>query len=154
MKSASMLRRYSAFCIVHFAVLCAAGASQLAVGNARFTLLAPRMVRCEWSADGAFDETNLFVNGVAVLAEDKENLLGTPRTLDRKCALSDTLATMEKGLLSRRGVTVVDDAATPLSTENGWVAERPPREKGAYRAYDAAGIHRASAQGCRKVMEC
>ena len=86
----------------------------------------------EWKG-GAFNEANLFANGVAVLAEDKENLLGTQRTLDGKCALSDTLATMEKGLLSRRGVTVVDDTATPLFTENGWVAERPPREKGSYR---------------------
>ena len=153
-----------------------AESTSLTVGNARFTLLAPRMVRCEWSADGvfedrpslvfadrdqpsvpfehsisgdgvqiktagmtlewkggAFNEANLFANGVAVLAEDKENLLGTQRTLDMKCALSDTLATMEKGLLSRRGVTVVDDTATPLFTENGWVAERPPREKGSYR---------------------
>ena len=97
MKSASMLRRHSAFCIVHFAVLCAAGASQLAAGNARFTLLAPRMVRCEWSADGVFEDSPslVFVN------RDKPSV------------------PFERSL-----------------------------------AGDAAGIHRASAQGCRKVMEC
>ena len=142
------------------------------VGNARFTLLTERMVRCEWSpagmfedcpslvfvnretapvdfkcercgdgvvvktsrmtlewTGGAFNSTNLIVNGVAALAEDTENLLGTQRTLDRKTCLADTLATMEKGLLSRRGVTVVDDTATPLFVDSPsrwgkWVVER------------------------------
>jgi len=97
-------------------------AEPVVVGNARFMPLTDRMVRCEWSEDGvfedrpsltfakrdlscvdfkserrgkgvfiktprltlewtggAFNETNLFVNGVAVLSEDTENLLGTQR---------------------------------------------------------------------------
>ena len=156
-------------------------AEPVVVGNARFMPLTDRMVRCEWSEDGvfedrpsltfakrdlscvdfkserrgkgvfiktprltlewtggAFNETNLFVNGVAVLSEDTENLLGTQRTLDRKTCLADVLPTMEKGLLSRRGVTVVDDTVTPLFVDaqghwGKWVAERPARKKGAYR---------------------
>ena len=151
------------------------------VGKARFTLLTDRMVRCEWSEDGefedrpsitfvnramspvkhtltckgdgaaietdrmrlewtggAFDEHNLVVNGIAALSEDTENLLGTQRTLDRMKNLADVVGSMEKGILSRRGVTVVDDTATPLFVESagrrgGWVAERPKRAKGAYR---------------------
>ena len=154
-----------------------ATANQVVVGKARFTLLTDRMVRCEWSEDGTFEdrpslvfvnrempdvphkvermgegaaistgrmtlewrggpfaEDNLFANGVAVLSEDRENLLGTQRTLDRKTGMEDVLPTMEKGLLSRRGVTVVDDTETPLfvKTESHWkqwVAERIPRAK-------------------------
>ena len=33
-----------------------AESTSLTAGNARFTLLAPRMVRCEWSADGVFED--------------------------------------------------------------------------------------------------
>ena len=122
------------------------------VGKARFTLLTDRMVRCEWSEDGefedrpsitfvnramspvkhtltfkgdgaaietdrmrlewtggAFDEHNLVVNGIAALAPDTENLLGTMRTIDGRSNIKDLLPRMEQGLLSRRGVTVVDD---------------------------------------------
>ena len=158
-----------------------ATANQVVVGKARFTLLTDRMVRCEWSEDGTFEdrpslvfvnrempdvphkvermgegaaistgrmtlewrggpfaEDNLFANGVAVLSEDRENLLGTQRTLDRKTCIGDVLPTMEKGILSRRGVTVVDDTTTPLFVPTDghwgqWVAERPPRQDGAYR---------------------
>ena len=96
----------------------------------------PRLT-LEWTG-GAFNETNLVVNGVAALSEDTENLLGTQRTLDGKKNLADVVGSMEKGILSRRGVTVVDDTATPLFVESagrrgGWVAERPKRAKGAYR---------------------
>ena len=31
-------------------------ATTATVGNARFTLLTDRMVRCEWSADGTFED--------------------------------------------------------------------------------------------------
>ena len=194
------------------------------VGKARFTLLTDRMVRCEWSEDGsfedrpsltfvnrvqppvkhtferkgegavittdkmrlewtggAFNETNLVVsvanvemlpmananvaneggkpnwklgigtgnignNGnikkdmtsVAVLAPDKENLLGTMRTIDGRTSIKDLLPRMEKGVLSRRGVAVVDDTTKPLFVKGGdywkeWVEERPVRAKGAYR---------------------
>ncbi len=148
------------------------------VGNARFTPITDRMIRCEWSAEGvfednatltfsergdaslaipdftwekngdgiilktskttlewkggAFSETNLFVNGVAALAEDKENLYGTTRTLDGVESFKNLMPRMEKGLFSRRGVTVVDDTATPLLVPSGthwgkWVQERPKR---------------------------
>ena len=162
--------------------LCLAAAVTL--GNARFTPLTDRMVRCEWSADGtfedrpsltfvnrempevpfdwarrpdggvclktarltlewtggAFNETNLVVNGVAVLTKDEENLLGTKRTLDGERSLASVLPNMklEGGLFSRRGVTVVDDTKTPLFVETDshwrkWVEERPPRAEGSYR---------------------
>ena len=151
------------------------------LGGARFTPLTERMVRCEWSADGVFedrpsltfsnrdmpgvdftwekrgegvliktarmtlewkggpfDESNLIVNDVAVLSEDRENLFGTTRTLDGVTGFGDLMPKMEKGLLSRRGVTVVDDTKTPLFEKTSshwdkWVIERPPRADGAYR---------------------
>ncbi|MBP5509624.1 MAG: glycosyl hydrolase family 31 [Kiritimatiellae bacterium] len=171
----------------------ACATTSVSVGNARFTLLTDRMVRCEWSADGTFEdrpslifvnrempgvdhtlerrgegavietgrmrlvwtggpfnENNLVVSvrahgdtilpPVAVLAEDKENLLGTMRTLDGRSSIPDLLPRMERGLLSRRGVTVVDDTVTPLFVKGGdywkeWVAARPRREteNGTYR---------------------
>ena len=39
-------------------------ATTVTVGNARFTLLTDRMVRCEWSADGTFEDrpSLVFVN--------------------------------------------------------------------------------------------
>lgn len=149
-------------------------------GKARFTLLTDRMVRCEWSEDGSFEDRpsltfinrvqppvkhtfkrtgegavittdkmrlewtggafnaeNLKVNGVAALSEDKENLLGTMRTIDARSSIKDLLPRMEKGVLSRRGVAVVDDTKKPLFVKGGdywkeWVEERPRREKGAY----------------------
>ena len=151
------------------------------VGNARFCPVTDRMIRCEWSEDGTFEDrptltftnrdmppvdftwerrgdgvvvrtagltlewtggtfgaTNLVVNGVAVLSEDRENLLGTMRTLDGRTGFSDVLPRMEKGLLSRRGVTAVDDTATPLFVKTDshwgeWVADRPARRAGSYR---------------------
>ena len=162
------------------AAVAEADGNALTCGKARFVFMTDRMVRCEWSEGGAFEdrptltfvnragepvafswerrggivartgrmtlewtggafcETNLFVNGVAALAEDSDNLLGTQRTLDGKTCMADVLPTMEKGLLSRRGVTVVDDTATPLfvpaagRNRKVWVAERPKRT-GAYR---------------------
>ena len=156
-------------------------ATTVTVGNARFTLLTDRMVRCEWSADGTFEdrpslvfvnrempkveytlerrsdgakiatgrmtlewsgglfnESNFVVNGVAALAPDAENLHGTMRTLDGRSSIPDLLPRMEPGILSRRGVTAVDDTATPLFVRGGdywgdWVAPRPKRPKGAYR---------------------
>ena len=155
--------------------------ASVVVGNARFTLLTDRMVRCEWSADGVFEdrpsltfsnretppvdftwercgdgaiiktarmsiewtggvfnESNLVVNGVAALSEDRENLYGTTRTLDGVCDFGNLMPKMEKGLLSRRGVTVVDDTKTPLFEKTAshwgkWVVERPERADGSYR---------------------
>ena len=156
-------------------------AGEIRVGQARFSLLTDRMIRCEWSEDGtfedrasftfvtrempnvqcswrqkgngveiltgkmhllwtggAFSETNLIVNDVAVLSPDVGNLLGTTRTLDQVTGFSDLLPRMEKGLLSRRGVTVVDDTKTPLLEKTKdhwqfWVAERPKKADGTYR---------------------
>ena len=156
-----------------YAAVCASDGNRVVAGNARFTLLTDRMVRCEWSPDGkfedrpslvfvnretppvkftwerrgegvvvktsrmtiewaggAFDATNLVVNGVAALSEDRENLLGTMRTLDGATCLGDIRPRMEKGILSRRGVATVDDTKTPLFVEaqgrwGKWVAERP-----------------------------
>ena len=163
------------------ALTTAHAATSVTAGNARFTLLTDRMVRCEWSADGTFEdrpsltfvnrdmpevkhkvtqtgngvvirtdrltlewtggafaETNLFANGVAVLADDRENLYGTTRTLDNVTGFADLMPKMEKGLLSRRGVTVVDDTKTPLFVDSSghfgrWVSERPTRAEGGYR---------------------
>ena len=166
--------------------VCAASCAVVAgntefAGKARFTLLTDRMVRCEWSEDGLFEDRpsltfinrvqppvkhtferkgdgavittdkmrlewtggaftaeNLKVNGVAALSEDKENLLGTMRTIDGRSSIKNLLPRMEKGVLSRRGVAVVDDTKKPLFVKGGdywkeWVEERPVREKGAYR---------------------
>ena len=182
--------------------------TSVTVGNARFSLLTDRMVRCEWSADGkfedrpslvfvnrdmpevkytlerrdegavittdrirlewtggAFNERNLFVRvrsrgtrdptdvqsrgtrdstDVAVLAPDKENLLGTMRTIDGRSSIKDLLPRMEQGILSRRGVTVVDDTHTPLFVKGGdywkkWVTGRAasPRPPQAARSANA-----------------
>ena len=155
--------------------------ASVTVGNARFTPVTDRIIRCEWSADGvfedrpsftfvnrglpeapctwerrgdgivlktakatlewtggAFDERNLVVNGVKVLEEDTDNLLGTTRTLDEIGSLDGLLKVMEKGLFSRRGVTVVDDTDNPLFEKTDdhwkqWVVERRAVTKGAYR---------------------
>ena len=39
------------------------------------------------------------MNSVAVLSEDKENLLGTMRTIDGRTSIKDLLPRMEKGVL-------------------------------------------------------
>lgn len=52
--------------------------------------------------------------------EDKGNLLGTTRTLDQ---VSGTTK-LEPGLVSRSGWTVVDDSASLLFTEEGWLEPR------------------------------
>ena len=151
-------------------------------GKARFVPLTDRMIRCEWSESGvfedrpsftfvnretpkvdytveklgedgiilrtarmtlewyggAFNESNLVVNGVAALSEDKENLLGTTRTLDGVRGFTNLIPRMERGILSRRGVTVIDDTKTPLFEKTDdhwgeWVVERPTVKDGDYR---------------------
>ena len=213
--------------------LAAGATTSVTVGNARFTLLTDRMVRCEWSAagkfedrpslvfvnrdmpdvkytlerrgegvkittdritlewaGGAFNESNLVVsvanvemlpmananvsnegdkpnrklgigtgnignNGnikndmtsVAVLSEDTGNLLGTMRTIDGRSSIKDLLPRMEQGLLSRRGVTVVDDTATPLFVSGGdywktWVAGRAASTRPPQTARSASAPYR------------
>ena len=174
-----MQRFLSLFGVMVLAIV-AEATTVINVGNARFTLLTDRMVRCEWSKDGkfedrhslvfvnrdmpkvkyslkrngdgavittarmrlewtggAFTDRNLVVNNVAVLSPDAGNLLGTMRTIDGRSSIRDLLPRMEKGILSRRGVTVVDDTQTPLFVKGGeywknWVAERPKCRKGDY----------------------
>ncbi len=53
--------------------------------------------------------------------EDKGNLLGTTRTLDQVSGATK----LEPGLVSRQGWTVVDDSASLLFTEAGWLEPRP-----------------------------
>ncbi|MBP5225807.1 MAG: hypothetical protein J6336_00305 [Kiritimatiellae bacterium] len=177
-KAGAALEGTEAVCAASCAVV--VGNTEI-VGNARFTLLTDRMIRCEWSEDGSFEDRpsltfinrvmppvkhtftrtgegavigtdrmrvewkggpfsaeNLTVNGVAALEEDKENLLGTMRTIDGRTSIKDLLPRMEKGILSRRGVAVVDDTKKPVFVKGGdywkeWVEERPRREKDAYR---------------------
>ena len=50
------------------------------------------------------------------------NLLGTARTLDNV----DGACPLEPGILSRHGVTVLDDSASLLLTDDGWLAPRVP----------------------------
>ena len=171
------------------------------VGKARFTPVSERMIRCEWSEDGVFedrpsltfvnrdvvtadvqwerkvdglvlrtgcttlewtggpfDENNLVVNGVRVLAEDKGNLLGTTRTLDGATGLSNVVTRMEKGLFSRRGVTVVDDTATPLLAKTTdhwgqWAAERRKVAKGAYRDLTVCAFGRDFRGGLKEYTD-
>jgi alpha-glucosidase (family GH31 glycosyl hydrolase) len=50
------------------------------------------------------------------------NLGGTARTLDEV----DGATSLEPGVLSRFGITAVDDSSTVLLDENGWIAQRHP----------------------------
>ncbi|MEE8169584.1 MAG: TIM-barrel domain-containing protein, partial [Phycisphaerae bacterium] len=132
-------------------------------GNARFTILAPELIRLEWSPNGEFEDRASLafinrwmplpeyrkrrVNGELVLEtdaltlhyrpdgkpfnkdnlfiefkvsgkrqrwqpgmEDRGNLGGTVRTLDNVSGA----CSLEPGLLSRDGWTLVDDSRTPL----------------------------------------
>ena len=87
-----------------------------------------------WWRGGPFNSFSPTVNGKFALMQDSENLLGTARTLDQCGSIADVRARMEQGILSRRGVTAVDDTHTPLLVKTGdrwgeWVEERPHREK-------------------------
>ena len=162
--------------------------AQVVVGNARFTVLTPQMIRMEWSEDGKFEDraTLTFVNrklevpefkvkqskskltittsnvtltykkgdkfsaenlyaeilvaGKKVVwhygDEDTQNLMGTTRTLDRYYGSqyhprsNKRRSSMEQGLLSRGGWTVVDDSErhlfVPVNNHwKQWVESRP-----------------------------
>ena len=154
--------------------------AQVVVGNARFTVLTPQMIRMEWAEDGKFEDrasltfvnrklevpefkvrqtrskitistsnvTLTYVKGAKFSAEnlsaeilvadkkvvwhygDKDtlNLMGTTRTLDRYYGSQDDprsnkrRSSMEQGLLSRGGWSVVDDSKRHLfvPVENHW----------------------------------
>ncbi len=76
----------------------------------------------------AFSEASLFIEMLGTPArwrygmEQKENLLGTTRTLD----MADGAVALEPGLLSKRGWTVIDDSRSLVFDENGWLTERQP----------------------------
>ena len=162
--------------------------AQVVVGNARFTVLTPQMIRMEWSEDGKFEDraTLTFVNrkldvpeykvkqskskvtittsnvtltykkGAKFSAEnlsaeilvagkkvvwhygdeDTQNLMGTTRTLDRYYGSqyhprsNKRRSSMEPGLLSRGGWTVIDDSKRHLFVPvdnhwKEWVESRP-----------------------------
>ena len=161
-------------------------------GNARFTVLADRLIRMEYSPDGTFEDraTLTFVNrrtdvpkftvaradggctidtgrvrlayrggdfSFATLSaafdggtwrfgdEDRGNLMGTRRTLDKVSDFDSlmrplvyeqtkgnaTRIEMEKGLLSRDGWTVVDDSANHVfvPVEGHWREWVEPRNR-------------------------
>ncbi len=78
--------------------------------------------------DGAFVGAS-FDGGKTYVAEnEKENLLGTSRTLDQ-CRGACKL---EKGLMSKNGVTVIDDSETLLFAKNGEIVRRENKEKDEY----------------------
>ena len=166
--------------------------AQVVVGNARFTVLTPQMIRMEWCEDGKFEDraSLTFVNrklevpafkvkhskskviistshvtlsykkGAKFSAEnlsaeilvagekvvwhygdkDTQNLMGTTRTLDRYYGSQDhprsvkRRSSMEQGLLSRAGWSVVDDSQRHLfvPVENhwkNWVECRPESDR-------------------------
>ena len=149
-------------------------------GNARFTVLTPRMIRMEWSADGRFEDNATFgivnrafddvsfrssvtsskvtirtdaltltwrrggrfsadnlsvefaMNGRKVVwrpgMEDKGNLQGTMRTLDRTDGWN-LHETFDPGVVSRDGWVILDESTRPIIADDdtrwgGWVAER------------------------------
>lgn len=166
--------------------------AQVVVGNARFTILTPQLIRMEWSEDGEFEDrasltfvnrrlevpqfkvkqnrskltittsnvTLSYIKGAKFSAEnlsaeilvagkrvmwhygdkDVQNLMGTTRTLDRHYGSPDhprsnrKRSTMERGLLSRAGWTVVDDSERHLfvpveSHWKEWVECRPEGDR-------------------------
>ena len=166
--------------------------AQVVVGNARFTVLTPQMIRMEWSEDGKFEDratltfvnrklevpqfkvrqtrskvtittsnvTLTYVKGEKFSAEnlsaeilvagkkvvwhygdkDSQNLMGTTRTLDRYYGSQDhprsnrRRSSMEHGILSRAGWTVVDDSErhvfVPVETHwKNWVECRPDGDR-------------------------
>ncbi len=166
--------------------------AQVVVGNARFTVLTPQMIRMEWSEDGKFEDraTLTFVNrklevpefkvkqtkskltisttnvtltylkGAKFSAEnlsaeilvagkkvvwhygdkDTQNLMGTTRTLDRYYGSQEhprsykRRSSMEQGLLSRGGWTIVDDSErhifVPVESHwKNWVECRPEGDR-------------------------
>ena len=143
-------------------------ATTVTVGNARFTLLTDRMVRCEWSADGTFEdrpslvfvnrempkveytlerrsdgakiatgrmtlewsgglfnESNLVVNGIAALAPDTENLLGTMRTIDGRSNIKDLLPRMEQGMAENTGKSGSRKGQNAGKTRTGTLSYSP-----------------------------
>ena len=166
--------------------------AQVVIGNARFTVLTPQMIRMEWSTDGKFEDraTLTFVNRkldvptfkvrqtnskVVITTEkvvltylkgekfsadnlkaeftvgdkrviwyygdkDSLNLMGTTRTLDRYYGSQDNprsykrRSSMEPGLLSRAGWTVIDDSQRHLFVPvdnhwKNWVECRPEGDR-------------------------
>lgn len=156
----------------------AAPEAVVTVGNARFTVLTPQMIRMEWSEDGVFEDRaslaiinrrlpvpefkvrkgygrlvlktaalKLTYRGNGSFSEDnlevefntagqrsvwrlgmspEGNLMGTARTLDEADGRHLPKDSLELGLLSRDGWSVIDDSRSYLFDENGWVVSRLP----------------------------
>lgn len=156
----------------------AAPEAVVTVGNARFTVLTPQMIRMEWSEDGIFEDRaslaiinrrlpvpefkvrkgygrlvlktaalKLTYRGNGSFSEDnlevefntagqrsvwrlgmspEGNLMGTARTLDEADGRHLPKDSLELGLLSRDGWSVIDDSRSYLFDENGWVVSRLP----------------------------
>ena len=164
--------------------------AQVVVGNARFTVLTPQLIRMEWSEDGKFEDrasltfinrklevpqfkvkqsrskltistskvTLTYIKGEKFSAEnlsaeilvadkrvvwhygdvDSQNLMGTTRTLDRYYGSQHDprsnrrRSSMEQGLLSRSGWSVVDDSQKHIfvPVESHWKEWAECRPKG------------------------
>lgn len=85
-------------------------------------------LRLSYQTDSAFAKETLEIEMLGTRKtwrygmEQKENLLGTTRTLD----MANGAVPLEPGLLSRRGWTVVDDSTSLVFNDQGWLEARPP----------------------------
>ena len=82
-------------------------------------------------------------SGVRVENFHKGNLMGTTRTLD----LVNGSTALEKGLISRNGVSVLDDSSSLILASNGTIARRPSGQRDEY--YFAYGH---DYRGCIKAL--
>ncbi len=77
----------------------------------------------EFSKEGLFlqlREGYAVYGSVWYYGDETKDLLGTARTLDN----ADGAVELEHGLLSRDGFTILDDSASALMQEDGWVAPK------------------------------
>ncbi len=95
-------------------------------------------------------------DGARCPIENRENLLGTYRTLDEcnggRCIGwgLDEPVKLDHGVLARRGVAVLDDTATPILAEDGMPSARPTTETDMYVfAYDKD--YRAALRGLYRI---
>ena len=72
-----------------------------------------------------------FRDGTTVTDFQKNNLLGTARTLD----MANGAVKLEQGILSRSGVSMMDDSKSLLLDAQGWILPRPTCSDGYCFAY-------------------
>lgn len=63
----------------------------------------------------------VYINGVEVKVNNKQNLKGTIRTLDGNIGF----AKLPNGLMSKSGVTILDDSSSNILNEDGTISSRP-----------------------------